>query len=101
MYRLRVSKSYGDEAPMIMIGCYAFERKGNAIATAIKGVPKKSEIEWVKGNNGDVKYNFRVGTMTYQFWIDTFPTVDHSELLKDTTITQEPQWCEKRGFHFL
>jgi hypothetical protein len=63
MYRLRVSKSYGGGSPMMMIGCYAFTRKEDAIAAAIKSVPGDSEIEWAKGEDGDVKYNFRVGIL--------------------------------------
>lgn len=54
----------------------------------------------MRGNGNDVKYNFRVGTMTYQFWIDEFPSVDPSNLLEDTSIIQKPEWCPERGFHF-
>lgn len=101
MYRLRVSKSYGGEAPMNMIGCYGFVKKEEAIAEAIKCVPEGHEMKWVSGKEGDIKFQFRVRTMLYQMWIDKFPTVTSKDLLKDNMITDFPIFSPTKGFHFV
>ena len=97
MFRLRVSKSYGGASPMKMIGCYGFTSKEEAVAEAMKGVPDDCELEWVKGGEQDVKFNFLVGSVLYQCWVDTFSTP--TNLLEDMT-TVEPHWSEEKGYYF-
>jgi len=97
MFRLRVSKSYGGQAPMKLIGFYSFETKEEAVAEAVKGVPDDCELEWMQGEENDVKFNFLVGSVRYQCWIDESPPF--KSLLEDMT-TVDPLWSKEKGYYF-
>lgn len=103
LYRVRISKSYGGEAPMYLVSQYTFTTKSDAITKSLSLVPENTEINWTssKYSNDDIKFDFRVKSCTYQVWIDEMP-VDPPDisLSTDQTITQLPIWSSSKGYHF-
>lgn len=104
MYRLRISRSFGGETPMILQSQRAFSNKAIALAAVFRSLPEDVEINWTKGNSeNDIKFDFRMRTCRYQVWIDPLPVIADDavlDLFQDESITEYPRWCNKKGFHF-
>lgn len=101
MFRLRISKSYGGETPMCLITQHVFTDKVRALAAAIQVVPQDIELNWTKGETDDIKFDFCIGALRYQVWIDDLPTDPILlNIGEDHSITEYPRWSQIKGYNF-
>lgn len=101
IYRLRISRSFGGECPMELLSVRAFSTKELALAAAMRSFPCDVALNWTRGGENDVKFDFITDSQRFQFWIDAFPVDEPIFSFKqDFRITQQPTWHESKGFDF-